>query len=585
MAQQATQTRPESVNSMSVLPQHGVPMLVVDDNAAKLKSLVALLEDVQMDLKIDTASSGAEALAQVLRADYALILLDVNMPGMSGFETARAIRTRRRSRSTPLIFVTSDTAADAALYDGYALGAVDFVTAPIVPELLQAKVRVFASMWQMRADLMRVNTSLNRELVVKEKQERALKKANEELEQSRADLVEVTRQATVHEMSASVGRELTELIATANTPIIGVAPDGLVNEWNHAAERHLGVDRDEALGERFIERYVPASERRRAVAALGSLLEGTPIESFTINLLSRNGTEVEMLFSVTTRRNSNGEVTGVLGIGQNITELRDMQAQLIQASKLASLGEMSAGVAHELNQPLNVIRMASVNILRKMDAGHELDAAYLRDKLQRIERQTVRAAVIIDHMRMFGRIATRLDEVIDINDVVQSSLEMVRQQLRLELVELDTELESNLPPTLGSVIQLEQVLINLVNNARDAYRERPDDAQESRRIRISSCRVDDRVEIRVADRAGGIPEALLDRIFEPFFTTKEVGQGTGLGLSVSYGIIREMQGELRARNVDGGAEMTISLPVATQSPEAPAEDPSAETPSGQGPDG
>jgi signal transduction histidine kinase len=236
-------------------------------------------------------------------------------------------------------------------------------------------------------------------------------------------------------------------------------------------------------------------------------------------------------------------------------ERKDASAQIIQASKLATLGEMATSVAHELNQPLNVIRMAAGNSRRTISKG-TADPQYLNDKLQRIEEQVARAAAIIDHMRMFGRKAEENPEPIDPREVVTNALGLVGEQLRLAGIEIATELAQDCPFILGHLIQMEQVVLNLLTNARDALAERDGEAK----ITVRVFEDDEGVHITSEDTGGGIPEDVLPRIFEPFYTTKVMGKGTGLGLSVSYGIVREMDGIIVAENIDNGARFTITFP-------------------------
>ena len=253
-----------------------------------------------------------------------------------------------------------------------------------------------------------------------------------------------------------------------------------------------------------------------------------------------------------------GELAGIGGIDTDISERKEAAAQIIQASKLATLGEMATGVAHELNQPLNVIRMAAGNVLRKIHKGNA-DSKYLSDKLERISAQTERAASIIGHMRMFGRKALEANSPICPCGVIQGALDMMGEQLRLLEIDIKTDKLEDCRNIIGHQIQLEQVIINLLSNAQYAIQYR--DGLNERWIRLAVETLgSDRVKIIVEDSGGGIPDNIIDRIFEPFYTTKEMGKGTGLGLSVSYGIIRDMGGSIVASNTDQGARFEITLP-------------------------
>jgi signal transduction histidine kinase len=237
-------------------------------------------------------------------------------------------------------------------------------------------------------------------------------------------------------------------------------------------------------------------------------------------------------------------------------ERKETAAQIIQASKLATLGEMATSVAHELNQPLNVIRMAAGNSRRKVSKG-TANPEYLIDKLERIEGQTVRAAAIIDHMRMFGREVEESPEPVDPRNVVTNALDLIGEQLRLTGIEIVTELPEYCSLVFGHTIQIEQVILSLLTNARDAMAENDGEAK----IILQIFEDDKCVHITLEDTGGGIPKDVLPRIFEPFYTTKEMGKGTGLGLSVSYGIIRDMNGTIVAENIGDGVRFTITLPT------------------------
>jgi C4-dicarboxylate-specific signal transduction histidine kinase len=229
---------------------------------------------------------------------------------------------------------------------------------------------------------------------------------------------------------------------------------------------------------------------------------------------------------------------------------------------MATLGEMATGLAHEINQPLNVMRMAIVNVLKRLGNG-DVQIDYLTDKLNRIDAQVQRAARVVDHMRVFGRRSEIEQQPFNPLDAIEGTLSLLSEGLRGKGVELRVK-ESNLQVQVrGYVDQLEQVLINLMVNARDALlgkREANRDFQPW--IAVSAESDEHVVRLWVEDNGGGIDPRLLERIFEPFFTTKPVGVGTGLGLSVSYGIIENMGGRLSVRNGDEGARFCIELPVA-----------------------
>jgi PAS domain S-box-containing protein len=377
---------------------------------------------------------------------------------------------------------------------------------------------------------------------------------------------DITELNKVRLEQASIALDLTLLVDTANAPIFGIDAHGSINEWNKQSEKITGYTKAEVLGLDLVANFITDEYKVPVGEVLNKALEGEETANYEFPLYTKSGERVDVLLNSTTRRDATGTIVGVVGVGQDITELnkvrieqenerKEASAQIIQASKLATLGEMSTSVAHELNQPLNVIRMAAGNSRRRISKG-TADLEYLNAKLERIEEQTVRAAAIIDHMRMFGREANEELEPINPRSVVTNALDLVGEQFRLAGIDIVTEFSEDCPSIFGHIIQMEQVILNLLANARDAMAER----QGEKKITLRVFEDDKGVHIIADDAGGGIPVNALPRIFDPFYTTKEMGKGTGLGLSVSYGIINDMNGTLVAENIDGGARFTISLP-------------------------
>ncbi len=256
----------------------------------------------------------------------------------------------------------------------------------------------------------------------------------------------------------------------------------------------------------------------------------------------------------------------------NIADISDRiqaEAQLIQAGKMATLGEMSAGVAHELNQPLNAIRVGADYLNKVFTRNLDIPDEVINKVCNEIISQVERASSIINHLREFGR-KSEVDELdkININKPIRDVFTLLGQQLRVREIDVKLELDDNLPPILGVPNRLEQVFLNLVMNARDAIMERKEimvNGDFSPCITIRSYREEDRIVVDVSDNGIGIPEAVKDRIFEPFFTTKEVGKGTGLGLSISYGIVKDYGGSIEIRNTGKeGTTFRITFPVAKE---------------------
>ena len=255
----------------------------------------------------------------------------------------------------------------------------------------------------------------------------------------------------------------------------------------------------------------------------------------------------------------------------DITKRLQTEQQLIQTSKMATLGEMATGIAHELNQPLSVIKTASNFFMKKIRKGEPIKPDILSSLAGEIDSHVDRAAKIINHMRQFGRKSEMHFEPLQVNEVLEKSTEIFSQQLKIRGIDVAWDLQTDLPPIMGDPHRLEQVFINLLINARDAIEERwhktavvnlLDLPVEQRRITLGSRLREDWVVVTIQDTGLGVAPKIREKIFEPFFTTKEVGKGTGLGLSISYSIVQDCHGSIEVTDGEyGGACFVLSFPA------------------------
>jgi PAS domain S-box-containing protein len=269
-------------------------------------------------------------------------------------------------------------------------------------------------------------------------------------------------------------------------------------------------------------------------------------------------------------RDADGQVIRWFGTNTDVTDqlaaeasLRDKQEQLVQAAKLASIGELASGMAHELNNPLNNIGLFVGNVLHQLEEG-QIDPPRMRYNLQTTLQQVNKAAAIITHLRTFARSAATHPEPVVLHRVIQSAVSLVEAQLCLQNVQLTLDPGLGNFVVLGNAIQLEQVFINLLTNARDAIA-----ATADKRITISSHIHGAHIDVAVSDTGSGISSEHHARVFDPFFTTKEIGKGTGLGLSISYGIIKDHGGTITVESKAGkGTTFVVRLPIAESSAES-----------------
>jgi histidine kinase len=258
----------------------------------------------------------------------------------------------------------------------------------------------------------------------------------------------------------------------------------------------------------------------------------------------------------------------------DVTERVKSEAQLIQASKMATLGEMSAGVAHELNQPLSVIKTSASFIGKKIDRNEPVDPDILRELATEMDSQVDRASLIINHLRQFGRKTDIRKMHVQLNDCIRGTFTVLGRQLEVHGVKVELHLDEELPPIRGDSNRLEQVFLNLIMNARDAMDEKETLAGKGveKVLEISSFRENDEVVVTISDTGLGMSEEVKEKIFEPFFTTKPVGKGTGLGLSISFGIVRDYDGNIDLESVEGqGTTFRIRFPAVEEETREPME--------------
>ena len=346
--------------------------------------------------------------------------------------------------------------------------------------------------------------------------------------------------------------------------------DGSIKRFNQQMLSLSGYNEEELNGFRISELFSDTDTGiTLGLQIFKKLKKGEPTLNAEVQLVRADGRNIWASISVHPLLDSDGNVTEGRYSILDISDSHQNQYNLLQISKLASLGEMATGIAHELNQPLNIIRMSTDSLIETLEEENSINREVLSVKLERIESQTGRAAAIIDHIRIFGRKADDTLTQIYIGDIAQRVNTFMAEQLRLDDIILIKDIPEKCRAVNGSQIQMEQVLMNLISNARDAINSR----KENDLAHMGSGKIfmvinddlsSDYIKITINDNGGGVPNDIRGRIFEPFFTTKKAGHGTGLGLSLSCGLISEAGGDINVENIADGAQFTITLPVIPQ---------------------
>ncbi len=342
------------------------------------------------------------------------------------------------------------------------------------------------------------------------------------------------------------------------------AADLTILDCNASVKAVYAYEKYDILGTSFLNFFVDEEQQ-----AFAKAIPTLPFLS-RVRQVNKSGTPLFVNIHISPADDEGRKV--FLVTTSDITKRLEVEQQLIQASKMATLGEMATGVAHELNQPLSVIKTASSFFMKKVRNQEPIQDDIMLTLTEEIDSHINRATKIINHMREFGRKSDMDIVPVQINAVIKRAFEIFSQQLKVRGIDVHWELGQHLPAIEADPSCLEQVFINLLVNARDAIEsdwddgagqllERPSD-YPAKAIFIRTRCQDDHVIAEVEDSGKGIPEGIRDKIFEPFFTTKEVGKGTGLGLSISYGIVKDCRGDIRVDSLPGrGARFIISFPA------------------------
>jgi two-component system NtrC family sensor kinase len=337
------------------------------------------------------------------------------------------------------------------------------------------------------------------------------------------------------------------IVESLNVGVLAVDFEGRVESWNTQLEQLIGVPRDEAVN-RKLEEVLPGD----LVAEVAARAGDEHVSSiYKLHVRNRAGRALVVNVSIAPLVGKSGEKIGRLILVDDISQRVRLEEQLLQSEKLTSLGLLAAGVAHEVNTPLAVISNYIQMLAKQMpsdDPRHSI--------IDKIVKQTFRASEIVNNLLNFSRTGAAEFTEVNLNAVIDETLSLVTHPFRTARVNVIKQLQPELPPVLGSNNRLQQVFLNLFMNAKDAM-------PTGGLLEVRTACSNGYVEVEVTDTGAGIPREHLSRIFDPFFTTKSSGRGTGLGLSVSYGIIKEHAGKIDVRSALGkGTSFRLEFPTA-----------------------
>lgn len=343
-----------------------------------------------------------------------------------------------------------------------------------------------------------------------------------------------------------------DIIEHSAEAIISLDNNGVIGSWNRGAEKMLGWNRDEMIGS-SIEKIVPTELiEQDELEEVSSIMESQGyVQNYETERLTKSGEKKLVNLTESFVRDKNNEIVGHSQILRDLTDLKMRQEQIQQSERLATVGHMAAGVAHEVGNPLTAISSLIQVCQRKTDDE------FIQNQLKKVRDHIQRINKIVRELVDFSRPSNKKTEHAQVNDIIQSAVGLLKHDARCRDVSFELNLSGSLPAISCVPDQIHQVLVNLLLNAVDAMK-----GVDDPKVMISTESQNDYIKITVSDVGKGIKEEYRARIFEPFFTTKEVGSGTGLGLSVSHGIINQMDGSIWVDSEeDKGTTFTIKLPI------------------------
>ncbi len=344
-------------------------------------------------------------------------------------------------------------------------------------------------------------------------------------------------------------RDFTSKVLNSTQSLILVTDTSGLITYANRRSCAAGYSRERLLRQPLLELVAPAA-REAMARALESTLAGQNTDNLELPLVRPDGSHGRFSINLSPMRDEHGEVVSIIVVMADITDTAVLKANLVHAEKMAAVGQLVSGVAHEVNNPLTAI-LGFADLLLQRDLGESV-----RKELQVIVHEAQRTKQIVQNLLSFARQTAPQRQSVNLNSIVRRTLELRSYDLASRGLEVVERLDETLPEVIGDPHRLQQVFLNILNNACDAVSE----TGRKGRIEVETSAADGAVEIRFRDNGPGISHP--DRIFDPFFTTKGVGKGTGLGLSICYSIVREHNGEIVGHNNPGqpGATFIVRLP-------------------------
>jgi len=530
-----------------------------------LESIPALPE-----VRLVRSTTPEDALLALVHEEFACIILDIHMPGMSGLDLARLIKTRKRNQGTPIIFLTAYFLEEKDILQGYGAGAVDYLTKPINSQILKSKVGVFVDLFRTTRSLAAVNSALEQEISQRKNAEEALRKINDELEAS----------------GQKMKWQMAAIVESSDDAIISKDIHGIVMSWNRGAERLFGYRADEMIGQP-ISILMPPDRLNESPDILRRICNGESIDHYETIRRHKDGSLLEISLTVSPMKDAAGKIIGASKIARDITEYKRAAADLKRANDeiLAASrakDDFLATLSHELRTPLNPV------LLIASDAANDRELPpRVRSDFAAIRKNVELEARLIDDLLDLTRI-TRGKVIlkktyVDVRHVLEDAVANVQEEMNQKRIVLDFKLNASQYMVFADAVRLQQIFLNLFKNAVKF-------TSDGGQISVGGSLSGDKILIQITDTGIGMLPEEISNIFTAFSQGNHAERGNahrfgglGLGLAISQKLAEFHEGQILATSEgrDKGSTFIVELPLAQHSEESqspPATNPPSPAP-------
>jgi two-component system, cell cycle sensor histidine kinase and response regulator CckA len=507
-------------------------ILVIDDEPGNLDIITRYLKESGYQCSI--ASNGPVGIERSERILPDIILLDIKMPAMDGFEVCKRLKENPHLRNVPVVFLTAlDDIENKS--KGFSIGGVDYITKPVQKEELLARVKTHLENYLYK------------------------NKLEQEVKQRTAELEEINRQL---KRSMEFAENLLE---TANVIIITLDTHACITSFNTYAEKLTGYTREEVMNKNWINLFIPGNDKETIRQVFLKVMENTQeVKEYENSIAIKNGETRYLSWRNNVIRDNSGEITRILSIGMDITRQKQLAEELRQSEKLQAIGQLAGGIAHDFNNQLACI-VSFADILQKELTENTKLNLFVNNILVAAKR----ASDLTSQLLAFARKGKFIVKMINLHTMINEIIVLFKHTID-KRIRITQSLDAREPFTRGDPSQIQNTLMNIVLNSRDAMPEGGELTFTTTTLVLDKEFCDKSpfdiapgsfILIIIKDSGCGISKENLQKIFEPFFTTKDQGKGTGMGLSAVYGTIRTHNGAIAVESEPGhGTTMKIFLP-------------------------